>query len=139
MNLLKQRSSPTTRNTSGNFTPTSPEHHRQSHQSTTPATQTASVTSPTQQATSLATASAPLLMGGENSAFRSLVPSSAAAFLAATASLGLTRGPYPNSPSPHPSDESDEEINVHDDESDSEMMTTPKRSVPLQLTTHDRQ
>ncbi|XP_037036113.1 paired box protein Pax-6 isoform X1 [Bradysia coprophila] len=133
MNLLKQRSSPTTRNTSGNFTPTSPDHHRQSHQSTTPATPTVSVTSPTQQATSLATASAPLLMGGENSAFRSLVPS----FLAASASLGLSR-PYPNSPSPHPSDESDEEINVHDDESDSEIMTTPKRSVPLQLTTHDR-
>lgn len=137
MNLLKQRSSPTQRNTPGNFTPTSPDHHRQSHQSTTPATPTASVTSPTQQATSLATASAPLLMGGENSAFRSLVPSSAAAFLAASASLGLR--PYPNSPSPHPSDESDEEINVHDDESDSEITTPPKRSVPLQLTTHDRQ
>lgn len=136
MNLLKQRSSPTPRSTPGNFTPTSPDHHRQPHQSTTPVTPTASVTTPNQQTTSLPTASAPLLMGGENSAFRSLVPS--AAFLAASATLGLTR-PYPNSPSPHPSDESDEEINVHDDESESEHVNIRKRSVPLQLTTHDRQ
>lgn len=45
------------------------------------------------------TASAPLLMGGEHSAFRSLVPSAstAAAILATSAQLGLTR-PYNHSP-----------------------------------------
>ncbi|KAJ6645949.1 Paired box protein Pax-6 [Pseudolycoriella hygida] len=144
MNLMKQRSTPPPRSTPGNFTPTSPDHHRQSHQSTTPVTPTVSVTSPTPQITSLATASAPLLMGGENSAFRSLVPSSAAAFLAASASLGLTR-PYTFSPTP--SDASDKEINVHDDDSDPECASPPakrraitpsKRHAPLQLTTHDR-
>lgn len=57
-------------------------------------------------------------MGGEHSAFRSLVPSaSAAALLAASAQLGLR--PYNHSPHVM-SDESDEEINVHDDESDND-------------------
>lgn len=92
-------------------------------------------------------------MGGEHSAFRSLVPSSAAAFLAASASLGLTRGiggyQHSSSPSPHPSDMSDddEEINVHEDESDCDeqrprvpaVHKSNSVSAPLQLTTHDRQ
>lgn len=64
-------------------------------------------------------------MGGEHSAFRSLVPSaSAAALLAASAQLGLTR-PYNHSPHVM-SDESDEEINVHDDESDNDSNYNPR-------------
>lgn len=71
------------------------------------------------------TASAPLLMGGEHSAFRSLVPSaSAAALLAASAQLGLTRS-YNHSPHMM-SDESEEEINVHDDESDNDSNYNPR-------------
>lgn len=71
------------------------------------------------------TASTPLLMGGEHSAFRSLVPSaSAAALLAASAQLGLTRS-YNHSPHPM-SDESDEEINVHDDDSDNDSNYNPR-------------
>lgn len=64
-------------------------------------------------------------MGGEHSAFRSLVPSaSAAALLAASAQLGLAR-PYNHSPHLM-SDESDEEINVHDDESDNDSNYNPR-------------
>lgn len=75
------------------------------------------------------TASAPLLtMGGEHSAFRSLVPSaSAAALLAASAQLGLTRS-YNHSPHMM-SDASDEEINVHDDESDNDSNYNPRRKT----------
>lgn len=66
-------------------------------------------------------------MGGEHSAFRSLVPSaSAAALLAASAQLGLTR-PYNHSPHMM-SDESDEEINVHDDDSDNDSNYNPRSS-----------
>lgn len=99
-------------------------------------------------------------MGGEHSAFRALNPSTAA-LLAASAQLGLARSYAASlaqnnniasststnqSPpiSPHPS-ESDEEINVHDDESEAELPnnSTIKNShieykTPLELTKHDR-
>ncbi|XP_058128259.1 paired box protein Pax-6-like [Anopheles ziemanni] len=79
------------------------------------------------QAASLVTASTPLLMGGEHSAFRSLVPTSAAALFA-----GLSRSyaapsaasSNPDSVSPAPTDDSDEEINVHDDDSNDEYEPT---------------
>lgn len=156
MNLLKQQSSADTpRTTPNTYTPTSPnrgipttptsthgqqqqqqqQHHQQLQQQQQQQTAQSTITN------HLVTASAPLLMGGEHSAFRSLVPS--AALLAASASLNLARQ-YTASTSPHPS-ESDEEINVHDDDSDIEMNSTPSVKInsnkivsPLQLTTHDR-
>lgn len=95
-------------------------------------------------------------MGGEHSAFRALNPSTAA-LLAASAQLGLARSYAASlahnnnvasststnqSPpmSPHPS-ESDEEINVHDDESEAEVMNNNSHVAykkPLELTKHDR-
>ncbi|XP_031640682.1 paired box protein Pax-6-like isoform X2 [Contarinia nasturtii] len=142
MNMLKQRSSPTQRSTSS-YTPTSPELQRRTEayaQQTPPSAQQqptskCSSNNPHQgshqhttnqlNVTGSVTASAPLLMGGEHSAFRSLVPSaSAAALLAASAQLGLTR-PYNHSPHVM-SDESDEEINVHDDESDNDSNYNPR-------------
>jgi hypothetical protein len=99
-------------------------------------------------------------MGGEHSAFRALNPSTTAALLAASAQLGLARSYAASlvnnnhnnnniasststnqSPpvSPQPS-ESDEEINVHDAESDTETSNAPKRNsrldykTPLELT-----
>lgn len=111
-------------------------------------------------ATTLVTVSAPLLMGGEHSAFRSLVPSSAAALLAASAQFNSLARSYAttsisSNPSPIPSD-SEEEINVHDDESETDIPNNNGDSsdvgntagigtsigslstVPLQLTKHDR-
>uniref|UniRef100_A0A1B0CW72 Putative transcription factor prd n=1 Tax=Lutzomyia longipalpis TaxID=7200 RepID=A0A1B0CW72_LUTLO len=97
----------------------------------------AAVSAAVAAATSLVTASTPLLMGGEHSAFRSLVPSSAAALLAASASLGL-RPSYNAALRPtDSSSSSDEEINVHDDDSNGSA-AGKSRSTPLQLTTHDR-
>lgn len=78
------------------------------------------------------TASTPLLMGGEHSAFRSLVPS-ASALLAASAQLGLTR-PYNHSPHTMSGDESDEEINVHDDESDDDSNYNPRNKNNNEVT-----
>ncbi|CAO1327438.1 unnamed protein product [Diamesa tonsa] len=188
MNLLK-RGSPrhSTNNTSTSnqiaFTPGSPsmpnataqnqissQHHQQQHSPQTPnhqGTMNNNTKSPPITAASLATASAPLLMGGEHSAFRSLVPSTAA-LLAASAQLGLARSyaaaaaaaghnitnSSTSTPPMSPRD-SDEEINVHDDESDVEITnsTSPhlnhgirtqlshnsnSASTPLQLTKHDR-
>lgn len=78
----------------------------------------------------------------ENSAFKSLVPHSAAAALLAAQSIQLARGYESHS-------DSDEEINVHD-ESDNEERPRRSRSpsprrqrptssdLPLQLTKHDR-
>lgn len=192
MNLLK-RGSPrhSTNNTSTSnqiaFTPGSPsmpnataqnqissQHHQQQHSPQTPNHQgsmnnnnnNSNTKSPPITAASLATASAPLLMGGEHSAFRSLVPSTAA-LLAASAQLGLARSyaaavaghnitnSSTSTPPMSPRD-SDEEINVHDDESDVEITTNTSphlnhgirtqmsnnsnagSSTPLQLTKHDR-
>lgn len=204
MNLLKRNSSPSQRHTNTSsasnpiaFTPGSPQNvpsaanqsqispqqqqHQQQQQSSQTATQNhqTNVTSP-QAIVSSATASIPLLMGGEHSAFRALNPSTAA-LLAASAQLGLARTYAASlaehhhhhlnnnnnnnssnnrnnvasststnqSPpvSPHPS-ESDEEINVHDDESDTELTnnsSTKSNShigynskTPLELTKHDR-
>lgn len=210
MNLLKRNSSPSQRHTNTSsasnqiaFTPGSPQNVP-----TTPTALTQNQISPQQQQTSAAvaaaataaalqnhqnnaatpqaivssaTASIPLLMGGEHSAFRALNPSTAA-LLAASAQLGLARSYAASlaehhnnhlnsnnnnsnrnnnvasststnqSPavSPHPS-ESDEEINVHDDESDTELTnnsaSTKSNShigynssakTPLELTKHDR-
>ncbi|XP_065089481.1 paired box protein Pax-6-like [Ochlerotatus camptorhynchus] len=99
------------------------------------------------QAASLVTASAPLLMGGEHSAFRSLVPTSAAAsfFAGLSRSYAATTGTSCSSnpsASPVPSD-SDEEINVHEDESDIEVSSRNgdgggPSTTPLQLTKHER-
>jgi hypothetical protein len=99
-------------------------------------------------------------MGGEHSAFRALNPSTAA-LLAASAQLGLARSYAASlahnnniasststnqSPraSPHLS-ESEEEINVHDDESENEGMTTTTNGKSrvsfkgvLELTKNDR-
>ncbi|XP_053678776.1 segmentation protein paired-like [Anopheles nili] len=113
------------------------------------------------QAASLVTASTPLLMGGEHSAFRSLVPSSAAALFAGLSrSYAATTGSSnPDSASPVPSDDSDEEINVHEDDSGDEpseaALSRPPNgngrrrrrlrssspngpTSPLQLTKHER-
>lgn len=206
MNLLKRNSSPSQRHTNTSsasnpivFTPGSPQNvatsatqsqisPQQTHHSGVVTAVTAaslnhqnSVTT-SQAIASSATASIPLLMGGEHSAFRALNPSTAA-LLAASAQLGLARSYAASlaasehhhhlnnnnnnnsnnrnnnvasststnqSPpiSPHPS-ESDEEINVHDDESDAELgnnsSTTKSNShigysakTPLELTKHDR-
>ncbi|XP_021707317.1 paired box protein Pax-6-like isoform X2 [Aedes aegypti] len=96
------------------------------------------------QAASLVTASTPLLMGGEHSAFRSLVPTSAAALFAGLSrSYAATAASCSSNPSasPVPSD-SDEEINVHDDESDIEVSSRngagEGSTTPLQLTKHER-
>lgn len=115
---------------------------------------------------SSATASIPLLMGGEHSAFRALNPSTTAALLAASAQLGLARSYAASlvnnnnnnnnsnnnnniasststnqSPPVSPQlSESDEEINVHDAESDTETSNASKRNsrldykTPLELT-----
>ncbi|XP_059620572.1 paired box protein Pax-6-like [Phlebotomus argentipes] len=140
MNILKQQSSPTPQratpsnnSSSSNFTPTATPAREVA---TSPAA-AAAVSAAVVAATSLVTASTPLLMGGEHSAFRSLVPSSAAALLAASASLGL-RPPYAGLRAAAESSisSSDEEINVHDD--DSNGSAAKSRSTPLQLTTHDR-
>ncbi|XP_055310007.1 paired box protein Pax-6-like isoform X2 [Sitodiplosis mosellana] len=144
MNMLKQRSSPTQRSTSS-YTPTSPDLQRGRPEAYVQQPPAASQQQPNSKCSSnnphqashhtanqlnvtgSVTASAPLLMGGEHSAFRSLVPSaSTAALLAASAQLGLTR---PYNRSPHiMSDESDEEINVHDDESDNDSNYNPRSS-----------
>ncbi|GAB0087913.1 paired box protein Pax-6 [Sergentomyia squamirostris] len=147
MNILKQQSSPTPQratpssnsSNNNNFTPTAPVVAREA----SPAA-AAAVSAAVAAATSLVTASTPLLMGGEHSAFRTLVPSSAAALIAASASLGL-RPPYGSVPPLRPTDicssSSDEEINVHDDDSNGSggpAAASKSRSTPLQLTTHDR-
>lgn len=178
MNLLKRNASPSRHGSSNSasnqiaFTPgsprnvatsanqsqISPQSHRhvsQNHQKNATA-QPAIVSS--------ATASIPLLMGGEHSAFRALNSSTTAALLAASAQLGLARSYAASlvnnnnsssnnnnnvasststnqSPpvSPHQS-ESDEEINVHDAESDTETSNASKRNsrldykTPLELT-----
>lgn len=84
-------------------------------------------------------------MGGEHSAFRSLVPTSAAALFAGLSrSYAATAASCSSNPSisPVPSD-SDEEINVHDDESDIEVSSRngaagEGSTTPLQLTKHER-
>ncbi|XP_055534743.1 paired box protein Pax-6-like isoform X1 [Wyeomyia smithii] len=170
MNLLKRSSSPSSRAAaaaaSSAFTPGSPPppgsgsvtgvqplvgltgtHHQ--NQSTSPAVgtsshqaQAAAAAVAAAQAASLVTASTPLLMGGEHSAFRSLVPSSAAALFAGlTRSYAATAASCSSNPSASPiPSESDEEINVHDDESDIEVSSRNGRegSTPLQLTKHER-
>jgi hypothetical protein len=93
-------------------------------------------------------------MGGEHSAFRALNPSTAA-LLAASAQLGLARSYAASlahnnnvasststnqSPpmSPHPS-ESDEEINVHEDDSDAEHTANNNSyKKPLELIKNER-
>ncbi|XP_038111390.1 paired box protein Pax-6 isoform X3 [Culex quinquefasciatus] len=105
------------------------------------------------QAASLVTASTPLLMGGEHSAFRSLVPTSAAALFAglsrsyAAAAATTTSCSSNPSVSPVPSGaggDSDEEINVHDDDDDggSDIEVSSRNgegsATPLQLTMHER-
>ncbi|CRK86186.1 CLUMA_CG000184, isoform A [Clunio marinus] len=151
MNLLKRGSSPNQRhsNTSSTsnqtaFIPGSPQnipnqispqqHNPQNHQVTSQNLHQTNNSTPT--IVSSATASIPLLMGGEHSAFRALNPSTAA-LLAASAQLGLARSYAASlaqsnnvasststnrspSMSPNPS-LSDEEINVHDDESETEV------------------
>uniref|UniRef100_A0A182TA71 Homeobox domain-containing protein n=1 Tax=Anopheles maculatus TaxID=74869 RepID=A0A182TA71_9DIPT len=118
-----------------------PHHHHHPHHaahlhpnpSTSPAAQAAqaaaalgaqaaAAVAAAQAAQSLVTASTPLLMGGEHSAFRSLVPTSAAALFAGLSrSYAATTGSSNlDSASPAPSDDSDEEINVHDDDSNDE-------------------
>lgn len=152
MNLLKRGSSPGQRHTSTSSTSNqtgfipgspqnvatqsnqiSPKQHNPHHQTTIQNHQMSSETPPI---ASSATASIPLLMGGEHSAFRALNPSTAA-LLAASAQLGLARSyaaslahnnniasststnqSPPMSPTPS---ESDEEINVHDNESESDV------------------
>ncbi|XP_035901427.1 paired box protein Pax-6-like isoform X1 [Anopheles stephensi] len=88
--------------------------------------QAAAAVAAAQAAQSLVTASTPLLMGGEHSAFRSLVPTSAAALFAGLSrSYAATTGSSNlDSASPAPSDDSDEEINVHDDDSNDEALDT---------------
>lgn len=167
MNLLKRSSSPTSRHSNNNnnsaatgFTPGSPAHqvqttqqqqqqqqqHQQQKQAAATLSQTLQATQQAiaaSQAATLATVSAPLLMGGEHSAFRSLVPSSAAALFAASAQLGLARSlaavsrasTLNTSPSPRPS-ESDEEINVHDDESDVEVVHNNHKNVKNDRVSH---
>jgi hypothetical protein len=93
-------------------------------------------------------------MGGEHSAFRALNPSTAA-LLAASAQLGLARSyaalahnnnvasstSTNQSPPMSPHSESDEEINVHDDESDAEVTNNNSHvtyKTPLELTKNDR-
>ncbi|XP_055853728.1 paired box protein Pax-3-A-like isoform X1 [Episyrphus balteatus] len=101
------------------------------------------------------TASAPLSMGGERSAFRSLVAGSptAAAFAlglarqyAVAASLSQQQLQHHNHHQAEDSD-SDEEINVHDDSDDDSLCaaaatanaaTGQNHKAPLQLTKHDR-
>uniref|UniRef100_A0A2M4DP44 Putative secreted protein n=1 Tax=Anopheles darlingi TaxID=43151 RepID=A0A2M4DP44_ANODA len=65
-------------------------------------------------------------MGGEHSAFRSLVPTSAAALFAGLSrsyASATTGSSNPDTISPVPSeDDSDEEINVHDDDSNDELL-----------------
>ncbi|XP_055704916.1 paired box protein Pax-6 isoform X2 [Phlebotomus papatasi] len=140
MNILKQQSSPTpqratpSNNSTSNFTPTAVPPAPVAAREASPAA--AAVSAAVAAATSLVTASTPLLMGGEHSAFRTLVPSSAAALLAASASLGL-RAPYGATLRPDSSSSDDEEINVHDDDSNGSA-AAKSRSTPLQLTTHDR-
>lgn len=174
MNLLKRGQSPGQRhnNTSTTSNPTafipgSPQNIQKRNQISPPppqhqSQQTAATNHQTNSATppaSSATASIPLLMGGEHSAFRALNPSTAA-LLAASAQLGLARSyaalahnnnvasstSTNQSPpmSPQPS-ESDEEINVHDDESDAEVTNHSSNNnshitykTPLELTKHDR-
>lgn len=175
MNLLKRGSSPAQRHTSNSSTsnqiafipgspqsvPTqnqiSPQQHHQQTQNHHQASSSSNTTPPT---ASSATASIPLLMGGEHSAFRALNPSTAA-LLAASAQLGLARSYAASlahnnnvasststnqSPpmSPHPS-ESDEEINVHDDESEADVVNHSSNNnshvsykKPLELTKNDR-
>lgn len=85
-----------------------------------------------------------LQMGGENSAFKSLAPPSAAALLSASMSNYVD----------HSSDDSDEEINVNDESDDDrersrsssplEVVDLPGQKEssacqPLQLTIHDRE
>ncbi|XP_035788793.1 paired box pox-neuro protein-like isoform X3 [Anopheles albimanus] len=112
--------------------------HHHHHQSSTAAAaaaaaalgaQAAAAVAAAHQAASLVTASTPLLMGGEHSAFRSLVPTSAAALFAglsrsyASARTGSSGSNPDTSSSPVPSEDgidSDEEINVHDDDSGEE-------------------
>ncbi|XP_052889203.1 paired box protein Pax-6-like [Anopheles moucheti] len=119
-----------------------PHHHHHaahlhSNRSTSPAAQAAqaaaalgaqaaAAVAAAQAAQSLVTASTPLLMGGEHSAFRSLVPTSAAALFAGLSrSYAATTGSSNlDSASPAPSDDSDEEINVHDDDSNDETHET---------------
>lgn len=78
----------------------------------------------------------------ENSAFKSLVPHSAAAALLAAQSIQLARGYESHS-------DTDEEINVHDESDNEDKNTRKSRSpspcrraassdLPLQLTKHDR-
>ncbi|XP_034825375.1 paired box protein Pax-6-like isoform X1 [Maniola hyperantus] len=81
----------------------------------------------------------------ENSAFKALVPNSAAAALLAAQSIQLARGYESHS-------DSDEEINVHESEDEAEKQINKTRSkspspdrhrmasndLPLQLTKHDR-
>lgn len=175
MNLLKRGSSPAQRHTSNSsntsnqtaFIPGSPQslptqnqispqqHHQTQTQNHHQTTSSSSNTTPPNA--SSATASIPLLMGGEHSAFRALNPSTAA-LLAASAQLGLARSYAASlahnvasststnqSPpmSPHPS-ESDEEINVHDDESEADVAnhsssinTHSAYKKPLELTKND--
>ncbi|CAG9801509.1 unnamed protein product [Chironomus riparius] len=180
MNLLKRNSSPNQRHTNTSsasnqigFTPGSPQNvpqvtpaattqsqispQQQHHSTGTTQNHQSSVT--TQQAiVSSATASIPLLMGGEHSAFRALNPSTAA-LLAASAQLGLARSYLAASEHHHHLNnnnnnnnssnnnnvasststnqsppmsphpsESDEEINVHDDESDTEITNNSSKN-----------
>uniref|UniRef100_A0A182WF21 Homeobox domain-containing protein n=1 Tax=Anopheles minimus TaxID=112268 RepID=A0A182WF21_9DIPT len=94
--------------------------------------QAAAAVAAAQAAQSLVTASTPLLMGGEHSAFRSLVPTSAAALFAGLSrSYAATTGSSNlDSASPAPSDDSDEEINVHDDDSNDEALDTAGSARP---------
>lgn len=101
----------------------------------------------TPQRTSGPTASSLLLqMGGENSAFKSLAPNSAAALLVASENLHRLSG-YDNK------SDSDEEINVNDESDDDrdrstsssplEVVDSPNNKQtptcqPLQLTVHGR-
>ncbi|XP_055624985.1 paired box protein Pax-6-like isoform X2 [Toxorhynchites rutilus septentrionalis] len=128
-------------------------HHQ--NQSTSPAglgagaspqAQAAAAAVAAAQAASLVTASTPLLMGGEHSAFRSLVPTSAAALFAGLSrSYAATAASCSSNPSasPVPSD-SDEEINVHDDDDDTDIEVSSRNgessttTTPLQLTKHER-
>lgn len=175
MNLLKRGSSPGQRHTSTSSTsnqtafipgspqnvPTqnqiSPQQSNPQHQTVTSNHQPNNATPPT---ASSATASIPLLMGGEHSAFRALNPSTAA-LLAASAQLGLARSYAASlahnnniasststnqSPPMSPQQsESDEEINVHDDESEADVANHSSNNnshvaykTPLELTKHDR-
>lgn len=140
---------------------TQSQQHQQSLSPSATIAETKTASSPLTVTTSLGTVSSPLLMGtpvmgGDGSAFRSLVPSLLSAQLGLARSYaaavavsqvgggGGTTSSTSTNQSPRPSD-SEEEINIDSDEEESNSTTRRQHSStnlvvssPLQLTKHDR-